>query len=554
MNAPSITPALKPLARLLGLLGLCSVLGSCGGGGVAAVLNSAGVGSGGTGVVQGLVTGFGSVFIDGTEYLTSTSTTVDQEDSAGQAVTALLKLGDRVQATLDASGNATAVTVLPALSGPLTLAPVLDATTGDWWGQVDGQWVRIVTTAANTPLGITTVLSGCTLVNPNFSATAPIASCLGQMSPGNEVEAHGTWVLDSVHNAWILVASRLEITATSPSATAPVHLGGIVTSIAAAASQVTLNAGAGASSGGITLQGVLPNTLATGQTLSAWVARNAWNNSGMGQSIVPASAITNTSLSANASGQSVAQLSGLISNYNPTNNTALVQGTLVAFPGSYQGNIGDGDYVRVTGALSGNGLNAAALYPSHQTEDHVVTLSNAASNTQSMEIKGITNNWAGPVVQTFTLQGTAISTTTSTQYTGCSGLNSGALVSLDVLGTSAPGQPVTASSIQCSPPPGSGSNSDSVTDLRGTISNLSAGAGSGTLTLTLGNEAGTVYTVNWTPNTFIDPNLLDPATGNLLVTNGQSLDIIGVLSNGVLNATALRPYQPGAKDHNATND
>ncbi len=552
MNAPALTPPLKPLARLLGLLGLCTFLSSCGGGGVAALLNSAGVGSGGTGVVQGLVTGFGSVFIDGTEYLTTTSTTIDQEDSAGQAITGLLKLGDRVQATLDASGNATAVTILPALSGPLTLSPVLDATTGDWWAQIDGQWVRIVTAAANTPLGITTVLSGCTLVNPSYSATLPIADCLGQMGPGNEVEAHGTWVLDGTHNAWILVASRLEITATTPSAIAPVHLGGIVTSINAAASQVTLNAGSGAGSTGITLQGVLPSSLATGQTLSAWVARNIWNSASSGQGI-PATLITNTSLSANTAGQAVAQISGLISNYNPTNNTALVQGTLVTLPSSYQGNIGDGDYVRLTGALSGSGLNAAALYGSHQTEDHYVTLSNAASNMQLVEIKGSTNSWAGPIAQTFTLQGTAISTNTSTLYTGCSGLSSNTLVFLDVLGTSAPGQPVTASSINCKAPSTS-SNADLVTDLRGTVSNLSGSTASGTLTLTPFNESGTTVTVNWTANTFIDPGLLDPATGSLIMTNGQSLDIIGALSNGLLSATVIRPYQSGSKDNNATND
>lgn len=552
MNLPFATRRFKPVTRLLGLLGLCSLLGSCGGG-ATALFNTAGVGSGGTGVVQGLVTGFGSVFIDGTEYLTTTGTSIDQEDSAGQQVTGLLKLGDRVQATLDASGNASTVTILPALSGPLTQSAVQDSTTGDWWTRVDGQWVRIVTNAANTPLGITTVLAGCSLVNPAYSTTSPVADCLNSLSTSNEVETHGTWVLDNTRNAWIVVASRLEVTSSTPSATAPIHLGGIVTSINTSSSQVTLNAGPGSGSTGITLQGALPGSLAPGQTLSAWVQRSLWNGSNNGQSIVAASLITNTTLTANAAGQSIAQISGLISNYNPANNTALVQGTLVTLPGNYQGNIGDGDYVRLTGAVSGNGLNAASLYSSHQSEDHYVTQSNAASNMLLMEIKGSTNGWAGPVAQTFTLQGTAITTTASTSYTGCSGFSATTLVFLDVLGTSAPGQPVTASSVNCSPP-GSSGNSDHVTDLRGSVSNLSGTLNSGTLTLTLSNEGSPTYTVNWNANTFIDPGLLNPSTPGLMIANGQSLDVIGSLSNGVLTATALRPYQPGSKDHNATND
>ncbi|MDE2354558.1 MAG: hypothetical protein KGL17_05980, partial [Betaproteobacteria bacterium] len=161
------------------LLGGTLLLSSCGGG-AAALL--AGVGSGGTGLVEGVVVGFGSVFIDGKEYAT-TNATVEQDNDLGQPQVALLKLGQRVRASIDSTGAAViTATVIPSLSGPVTSAAVQDTATGDWWLQVLGQWVRVVSKATNTPLGLTTVLAGT-------GTTLPSAS---QLTVGSEVEVHGT--------------------------------------------------------------------------------------------------------------------------------------------------------------------------------------------------------------------------------------------------------------------------------------------------------------------------------------------------------------------------
>ena len=56
----------------------------------------AGVGSGGSGVASGTVTGFGSVIVDGVEYDDSGASR-QSEDAAGGLVNAPVKLGQQVQ-------------------------------------------------------------------------------------------------------------------------------------------------------------------------------------------------------------------------------------------------------------------------------------------------------------------------------------------------------------------------------------------------------------------------------------------------------------------------
>jgi Domain of unknown function (DUF5666) len=111
MKLPALLRALAPA------LALC--LSAC-----LEPLNLAGGGIGGTGIsVEGIVTGFGSVFVSGIEYQTS-STTVYKVDSNGQATQGDLKIGMvvRLSGTFASDGTpqATNIVYQPSVKGPVT--------------------------------------------------------------------------------------------------------------------------------------------------------------------------------------------------------------------------------------------------------------------------------------------------------------------------------------------------------------------------------------------------------------------------------------------------
>ena len=485
------------------------VLGSCGGGAAALI---SGVGSGGTGLVEGLVVGFGSVFIDGQEYATTTAT-IQQDNDLGQAENALLKLGQRVRATIDSSGTAVVTAlVIPSLSGPVTLAATQDAQ-GDWWAQVLGQWIHIVSNATHTPVGLTTVIAGAN----NASGLSPNA----QLALGNEVEVHGIWAWDTAHNAYVLVASRVEMLSYTPLVT-NVLVGGVVTSLPAT-NEVMINAASGT-----LLRGTVPTGVAVGGYVSAWVTSAAWNAwPGNGAPLDPY-IINLAGLAAQSvSADQKAQLSGLVSNYNPATNTATVQGTTVTIPsGSH---VGDGDYIRLTGQV-----NAGVLTQTTVNDD---VSSNAAVTPQSIQVLGTTNGigWNAGGDVSFVLQGTSV-LAPANSYASCANLTNMDTVSVDVTGTvPAPGQPVVASAVTCtqvtSPPSGS------VSDFRGLIVAVNGNS------LTLQNE-DRILNVTWTSTTFIDPAL--GTAGSTWV--GLRVEVIGTLSGTALSAAVIRSGNGGTND------
>ncbi len=110
MNGQALLPCLAFLATLSG----------CGGGADLFASGPGGIGSGGTGVVLGDITGFGSLIVNGIEYGDS-GTEAYIADSDGNWVVTTPKLGQRVEITLDSTGTATTqVHVLPQLIGPVT--------------------------------------------------------------------------------------------------------------------------------------------------------------------------------------------------------------------------------------------------------------------------------------------------------------------------------------------------------------------------------------------------------------------------------------------------
>ncbi len=146
---------MKLLRRLFALACIALLL-SCGGGGLDVVINGGGVGTGGTGIVAGTITGLGSVIVDGVRYDDSQAVLERRPDLLhSEALTlADLQVGQYVVLELDDAGNPTRVRVEPQLVGP---AADVNAAAGQFtvWGQA---------VAVNTDPGRGTdhgVVSGC---------------------------------------------------------------------------------------------------------------------------------------------------------------------------------------------------------------------------------------------------------------------------------------------------------------------------------------------------------------------------------------------------------
>ena len=118
-------PSARGLIRLLDTIGACfrrllliaglGLLASCGGGGIADL--AGGVGSGGSGLAEGTVTGFGSVIVDGVRFDDSQAK-VTEEGPAGVRE-ATLKIGQRVRISSNANNIAESIEVITELIGPI---------------------------------------------------------------------------------------------------------------------------------------------------------------------------------------------------------------------------------------------------------------------------------------------------------------------------------------------------------------------------------------------------------------------------------------------------
>ena len=128
---------MKPLQRLLAVV-FALLLAACGGGGIAGLGGSegGGVGTGGTGIVAGTVTGLGSVIVEDTRFDESRALLETRPDLVNSAPLspAELRIGQYAYVTLDAAGTPSRVRIESQLVGP---ALAINLATGRFsvWGQ-----------------------------------------------------------------------------------------------------------------------------------------------------------------------------------------------------------------------------------------------------------------------------------------------------------------------------------------------------------------------------------------------------------------------------------
>lgn len=174
------------------MMGVATLLMSCGGG-IGDL--AGGVGSGGSGLAEGTVTSFGSVYIDGERY--DDSRAVVTEEGASGVRPAALKLGQRVRVRSTGDNVAELIEVVTELVGPIERVEAESG--GSQWLTVLGQRVRIDKVAVGASGAATWVDFGDRDCTPN----CPLVK-------DQWIQAHGTWVLDKASDSHYLLASRVE--------------------------------------------------------------------------------------------------------------------------------------------------------------------------------------------------------------------------------------------------------------------------------------------------------------------------------------------------------
>lgn len=281
--------------RLVATVLACTLaLGGCGGGLVA------GVGSGGSGVAEGTLSGFGSVIVDGIEY---------SELALTEAERSTLRLGQRVRLVFDSNNVAQSIEVLPQLRGPITAS--LD---DSGWLRLAGQWVRVVDNNDDS------TRSGITLVDgfADTEVSRPV------IPAGEDAVVYGSWTWDNSKAAYVLVATRIEKLG-SPAD--PVLLGGVA--VAVGPNDFRLG-----SPDGTQVSAARLPALAEGSIVALLTARTsvmAERATAQYQGIVgtvTAQDVRDASLSAaDLSGFQSLRLGGLANAYDATSATVTIQGT-----------------------------------------------------------------------------------------------------------------------------------------------------------------------------------------------------------------------------------
>ncbi len=385
-----------------------ALLAACGGGGG---LDVAGVGSGGSGVASGSVTGFGSVIVDGVEYDDSAATR-QAEGADGTKSNVAVKLGQRVRVLYAAGQLATQIEVQSQLVGPVTTVPGADGVL-----TVLGQRVRVVTGSADATQSSPTVLDGYA------SADAMIA--------GDEVEVHGAWAYDSTAAANVLVATRIEKRSDRLD---PVVLGGVVTAIDG--TTIRLN-----SASGTQVRAASLPALAPGDVVRVWASRSA-----LSTSPVAALRVATNSVAADLAGNASVSVSGLASHFDPVARTVVVQGVKVKLADDVAVDadaLARGGFVTVRLSGSSSGTPTASA---------VSQRGNGSDLGRTVEVKGVMRgvDWTAASVS-FVLRGTAIQASAGVIANACRMASSSTDLLVEVRGTTAgSGAVVSASSVTCS--------------------------------------------------------------------------------------------------------
>ena len=461
-------------ALALSALLLSVLLTSCGGGGTYA--SNGGVGTGGTGISMGTVTGFGSVVVDGTSYNSATPNYFagNDQSEAAQAPSTAVGLGDQLQVQLDSQGNPTTVLIEPDLMGAIAnFDPSGSGFT------VNGVAVRVNANPAEGPMTYYTGLSG-----------------YQGLSNGMQVGVHGSYGVDASGQGYIQATLIEQLPATNPVA----RVTGVVSK---------LNPGTGSFQIGSTVVQMGASTavepsqasLANGQLVNVW-SRTQPSGNVIAADLIRIRTLRGVTGTVQVGGLVAAlsangfQVAGIPVDASDASLTSVVQGLTL------------GQYVVVQGQADGtSGVVKASSIRSY------------ATNPAQVELRGTITGFVS--ASSFLVRGVPVDASgQGVVFTGGNAASLGNGVFVDIVGNvaSGAGNVVMASNVAVQSNPGDGET----VDYQGTVSNLNMSAG--TFTLTWQSE-GAVYTssISLAPNVVysngIEAQLINGASVEIEATN-----------------------------------
>jgi len=464
----------------------------CGGGaGSVAVLIAEGVGSGGTGlgVVQGIgvLTGFGSLIVDGVRRDDSMATYMSEEDHAMATAIAPTgaRLGQRLEYAYGPDGAMTSALFSPELVGTVT---------------------------AVSASGIT-VLGTTVMVNPD-PGSGPVTSLIGYPSPasiqvGDRVAVYGLIGADA-QGANSLQATLI----VRKSAGSGIRLTGYVRQLNTTTGILTIGTNtiaigsavitpAGASLRDNQLVTVWSNTPPTGDVISAASIRIKWPPQESGDRA----------------------LSGLVSAYSDAANFKVLNVTVDASSATIEPKgaaVGDGRYVTVVGRF-----DAAT---GKLTATTVTVYSPAAG--RAVELHGTVLNFVSP--SSFTVRGVVVDASTAT-YSGGTAADLGNNVFVEVTGA-VKNNVVLANTVTLQKVDLMHLPMNSVLDVEGTIESYDPRTGAYTLRL----QSGQSISGNINAAAFYE----EGAAADFAV--GKSVTLRSTIGYGSMMTSVVRFSPPGA--------
>ena len=369
-------------------------LASCGGGGGGLASTGGGVGSGGTGISYGTVTGFGSIVLDGQSY--NSATPLYYEDGAQgsgtrQAATAV-ELGDRLSVVTDVAGNPTTVVIEPELIGAVGSVSSTGFT-------VNGVSVTVNDGRSGAPTTYYAGLGG-----------------LASLVAGTQVEVHGAFGLDASGQPYVQATLVQQL----PSSNQATRITGVVSQLGASSFVVD----------GVTVNYNASTALApSGVALADGELVNVWSAAPLAANAINAGAIRIRTLQGQ-SGQ--ARIGGLVAQLQGTRFSVsgiTIDASAVAASAAA---LHTGDYVVVQGSV-----DAAS---------GVVQATSISAYASTIELKGTITGYVS--ASNFLVRGVPVDASAATFSSGAAAsLGNGVYV--DVVGTIAAGQfnTVSASSV-----------------------------------------------------------------------------------------------------------
>ena len=471
-------------ARYLLALVLSSLMFACGGGAGVDLVSASGVGSGGSGLASGTISGFGSIFVDGVEIEDALAYNL-VENADGSTSNTQLKLGQRVEVLSTSSGTATQVTVRAAVVGNVASISTAAGTL-----RVAGQTVTINSNSAAGPL---TVFGGGYL-------------SLANVAVNDLVEVHG--IATPATTGYTLMATRIEKLSTTASARVLGTVSGLnATNKSFAINGLTVNYASAT---------VVPATatVANDQTVQVWGSLSSGTNPTLTATRVR---VFTNGLGTTTTAISRVQASGVVSGYDATAGSFTVQGltvlrgtTSVLPTGAVLAN---GVYVRVAGTLNTNGTVAATEIQVRQND--------VTDTTAQVQLKGAISslqNTTSFVVRNVPVDASAINLATS-----CPGVQLAAGTLVEVTARLQSGTDVVkATALRCNSSSTAGSFVQR--QLRGTATNVVSA--SSAFTLALSNN--TTQAVKWNDQTTFQGVTISTLAGTQIQVEGY-LDASSVL-------------------------